>query len=55
MPFGRYKKPYFPEAELYHFAEKASKPQVLLRILRRVHASVRTAAQWCNAIHPMRR
>ena len=22
-PFGRYKKPYFPEAELYHFAEKA--------------------------------
>ena len=23
MPFGRYKKPYFPEAELYHFAEKA--------------------------------
>ena len=23
VPFGRYKKPYFPEAELYHFAEKA--------------------------------
>ena len=23
VPFGRYKKPYFPEAELYHYAEKA--------------------------------
>ncbi|WP_404680910.1 adenine-specific DNA-methyltransferase [Raoultella terrigena] len=23
VPFGRYKKPYFPEAELYHFAQKA--------------------------------
>lgn len=23
VPFGRYKKPYFPEAELYWFAEKA--------------------------------
>ena len=23
VPFGRYKTPYFPEAELYHFAEKA--------------------------------
>ena len=23
VPFGRYKKPYFPEAELYHFGEKA--------------------------------
>lgn len=23
VPFGRYKKPYFPEAELYHFAEKS--------------------------------
>ena len=23
MPFGRYKRPYFPQDELYHFAEKA--------------------------------
>lgn len=23
VPFGRYKKPYFPEAELYYFAQKA--------------------------------
>ena len=23
VPFGRYKKPYFPETELYHFAKKA--------------------------------
>ncbi|MDK2597145.1 Dam family site-specific DNA-(adenine-N6)-methyltransferase [Pseudoalteromonas obscura] len=23
VPFGKYKKPYFPENELYHFAEKA--------------------------------
>lgn len=27
VPFGRYKKPYFPEAELYFFAEKAQKAQ----------------------------
>ena len=25
VPFGRYKKPYFPEAELFFFAEKAKK------------------------------
>ncbi|MEI8594554.1 adenine-specific DNA-methyltransferase [Photobacterium sp. SP02] len=25
VPFGSYKKPYFPEAEMYHFAEKAKK------------------------------
>jgi DNA adenine methylase len=25
VPFGRYKKPYFPEKELYFFAEKAKK------------------------------
>ena len=25
MPFGRYKRPYFPERELYFFAEKAQK------------------------------
>ncbi|AKJ40903.1 adenine-specific DNA-methyltransferase [Pragia fontium] len=25
VPFGRYKKPYFPEAELYCFAEKAQR------------------------------
>ncbi len=23
VPFGRYKRPYFPQDELYHFAEKA--------------------------------
>ncbi|MNZ52034.1 DNA adenine methylase [compost metagenome] len=23
VPFGRYKRPYFPQTELYHFAEKA--------------------------------
>lgn len=27
VPFGSYKKPYFPEAELYFFAEKAQKAQ----------------------------
>ncbi|MDR0805424.1 MAG: adenine-specific DNA-methyltransferase [Enterobacteriaceae bacterium] len=25
VPFGRYKKPYFPESELYFFAEKAKR------------------------------
>ena len=25
VPFGRYKKPYFPEQEMYQFAEKAKK------------------------------
>lgn len=34
VPFGRYKKPYFPEAELYHFAEKAQNA-VASGILRR--------------------
>lgn len=29
VPFGRYKKPYFPEAELYHFAEKRRMPFLL--------------------------
>lgn len=27
VPFGSYKKPYFPEAELYFFAEKAQKAE----------------------------
>lgn len=27
VPFGRYKKPYFPEAELWFFAEKAQRAQ----------------------------
>ena len=25
VPFGKYKRPYFPEAELHHFAEKRRK------------------------------
>lgn len=25
VPFGRYKRPYFPEKEMYHFAEKAQR------------------------------
>ncbi|NVK56337.1 MAG: Dam family site-specific DNA-(adenine-N6)-methyltransferase [Alteromonadaceae bacterium] len=25
VPFGRYKKPYFPEREMYHFAEKSQR------------------------------
>lgn len=29
VPFGRYKKPYFPKAELEYFAEKAQKAQFL--------------------------
>ncbi|WP_097163462.1 adenine-specific DNA-methyltransferase [Enterobacter sp. CC120223-11] len=29
VPFGRYKKPYFPEAELNHFAQKAQNAQFL--------------------------
>ena len=27
VPFGSYKKPYFPEAELYFFAEKAQRAE----------------------------
>lgn len=27
VPFGRYKKPYFPETELYRFADKAQKAE----------------------------
>lgn len=29
VPFGRYKKPYFPEAELNHFAQKAQSAEFL--------------------------
>ncbi|MCS5947276.1 Dam family site-specific DNA-(adenine-N6)-methyltransferase [Klebsiella pneumoniae subsp. pneumoniae] len=39
VPFGRYKKPYFPEAELLSFRREGAKRRVLLRILRRVHAT----------------
>ena len=35
VPFGRYKKPYFPEAELYHFAEKAHPSSIAIRLMHR--------------------
>lgn len=54
VPFGRYRKPYFPEDELYHFAER--------RVTRCLFAKVtpaawraRSMARWCIAIRPMRR
>src|SRR5699024_1738481 len=29
VPFGRYTKPYFPEAEIHYFAEKAQQAQFI--------------------------
>ena len=40
VPFGKYKKPYFPEAELYFFAEKAQKATFLCQSFTETFASL---------------
>ena len=55
VPFGRYKSPISPEAELYHFAEKAQNAEFYFANLTKSACNVRIAAQWCIAIRPMRR
>ncbi|CCJ81369.1 Methyl-directed repair DNA adenine methylase [Cronobacter dublinensis 1210] len=47
VPFGRYKKPYFPETELYHFAERA---QSALFICESYDASMARAQQENSAV-----
>ncbi|ALB69098.1 adenine-specific DNA-methyltransferase [Cronobacter muytjensii] len=47
VPFGRYKKPYFPETELYHFAERA---QNALFICESYDASMARAQQENSAV-----
>lgn len=44
VPFGSYKKPYFPEAELYFFAEKAQKARFICSSYQQVFAELTPAA-----------
>lgn len=44
VPFGRYKKPYFPEAEIYFFAERAQRATF---ICQPYDASMNNAAENC--------
>ena len=44
MPFGSYKKPYFPEAELYYFAEKAQKARFSCSSYQQVFATLAPGA-----------
>ena len=42
VPFGKYKKPYFPEAELLFFAEKAQKAEFTCASYQQVFAALPT-------------
>ena len=42
VPFGRYKRPYFPEAELEYFAEKAQKATFVCKGYRDVFARAKS-------------
>ncbi len=42
VPFGRYKRPYFPEAELEYFAEKSQRATFICQGYRDVFAQART-------------
>ncbi|MBV2130038.1 Dam family site-specific DNA-(adenine-N6)-methyltransferase [Arsukibacterium indicum] len=44
VPFGSYKKPYFPEAELYYFAEKAQKARFSCLSYQQVFARLQPEA-----------
>jgi DNA adenine methylase len=49
VPFGSYKKPYFPEAELYFFAEKAQKAEFHCTSYQQVFAQVPPGAvMYCD-------
>tara|TARA_Y100000780_G_scaffold48209_1_gene40178 strand:- start:1346 stop:2230 length:885 start_codon:yes stop_codon:yes gene_type:complete len=41
VPFGRYKRPYFPEREMYHFAEKSQKAKFTCLPFERVFQHAR--------------
>lgn len=44
VPFGSYKKPYFPEAELYFFAEKAQQARFVCSSYQQVFAELTPGA-----------
>lgn len=49
VPFGSYKKPYFPEAELYYFAEKAQKARFSCQSYQQVFAQLQPdAVVYCD-------
>ncbi|WP_413229050.1 Dam family site-specific DNA-(adenine-N6)-methyltransferase [Arsukibacterium sp.] len=49
VPFGSYKKPYFPEAELYFFAEKAQKARFSCHSYQEVFAQLQAdAVVYCD-------
>ncbi|WP_105200071.1 MULTISPECIES: Dam family site-specific DNA-(adenine-N6)-methyltransferase [unclassified Pseudoalteromonas] len=49
VPFGKYKKPYFPEAEMYFFAEKAQQATFTCLSYRDVFASLpQDAVVYCD-------
>ncbi|KKO49755.1 DNA adenine methylase [Arsukibacterium sp. MJ3] len=49
VPFGSYKKPYFPEAELYFFAEKAQKARFSCTSYQQVFAELSAdAVVYCD-------
>ncbi|HGJ5884645.1 adenine-specific DNA-methyltransferase [Arsenophonus sp.] len=49
VPFGRYKKPYFPEDELYWFAEKAQKAIFVCQTYKETLLSVnKSAVVYCD-------
>ena len=54
VPFGRYRKPYFPEAELLWFAERAQKPPLSVNRTMLLWATP-LQAQWFIAIRRTRR
>ncbi len=54
VPFGRYKKPYFPEEELYWFAEKSRNATFVCEHYRDTMAKA-VAGAWCIAIRLTRR
>jgi DNA adenine methylase len=49
VPFGKYKKPYFPEAELWAFAEKAQRATFTCQSYQQVFAQLPAAsAVYCD-------
>lgn len=54
VPFGRYKRPYFPEAELYHLQKKRRMRSFTVSHTQTVWR-VRTSRRWSIAIRLMRR
>jgi DNA adenine methylase len=49
VPFGKYKKPYFPEAELNFFAEKAQQATFICKDYRKVFEAIpKSAVVYCD-------